>query len=373
MSFPRVPSLLITARIFTKAFIVVIILNFICLVAKFNPVDSITQLNLWGVVGNGRARLVYMSDFNNGLLPLNSLLATHIIAHTPKKSNEYRVIIIGNSGPFGSGLDDNETLVAQLNGRKILVGDKLLVAYNLGYPSATVITEAMTIDAVARYEPDFVFSFVTAYMFNNRQAYLDQIYPFMRSNRPRLEALANRFRLAEWLSPRLSPRPILSNWIGIHDDGTLPVWFGSLFYPFVSPDLSRTSLRIANKPMPDKPNNFQDVPGTYPILNDAWLFLNVAQQISITAGARFLVVNQPTLVNDGPHSELSYSALYGRTFYDAYHKTIAAYTKENDIDYLDLWQIVPPEHYTDSELHMDADGWAIVADHLINYLENIDY
>jgi hypothetical protein len=368
MRFPPFASLAATTRVFAKAILLVIILNVICLLTGFNPIDAITQFNLWSLTGHGRERLVYMSDFDNGLLPLNSLLATHTIAYTPKAPDEFRVVVLGNSGPFGAGLDDTETLTGQLNNLNLQVNEKKLAAYNLAFPSATVVTNALIADESARYQPDWVICFVTADMFNNREAYLDEFFPIIKVNRAGLEDLAMHYGMSDWLRPRLSPRPIWYSWLGIRDQGTLAVWFGSLFYPFESPDLRRTDARIAQRTLDPEPNNFTDVPGTYPILNDTWQFLLITRQIVEEAGGKLLIVNQPTLILEG--SGLSYSNLYGRAFYDAYHSTLKSYTQQHDLPYLDLWDVAPAEHFTDSELHMDAAGWGIVANELVMYLHD---
>jgi hypothetical protein len=133
----------------------------------------------------------------------------------------------------------------------------------------------------------------------------------------------------------------------------------------VPQEIQPTNWRIAGDDIPAQPNNFEDVPGTYPVLNDSWRFLDIGRQMAREVNADVLVVNQPTMViDDGPHADLSYSKLYGRAFYDAYHQTLASYAEEHDFWYLDLWRLVSPDHYTDSELHMDGEGWRIVAEAL---------
>lgn len=361
MNFPPFKSIQATLRVFLKALLGVFLINVVCLLTNFNPVFALTQVNLWGLVGHGRSRLIYTTDVANGQLPIEAMLAAHEIAYTPKAANEFRVLILGNSGPYGANLSDEETLSSLLNSRNIHINGKKLTAYNLAFPSTTVVMSAMILDAAAQYQPDLVISFLSANMFNNREGYWDDLFIFFSVNRNRLESIAARYGMTEWLSVRLSPRPDWYKWIAIRDQNLFPVWLGSLFYPFVKPVIQTTEWRIAADPIPDDPNNFEDVPGTYPIMNDVWQFLDVSQTIVEAAGARILFINQPMLTLDNPHS---YSKLYGRAFYDAYYQSLNDYVDQKQLWYEDFWRVVPAENFTDSELHIDAAGWGMVADQL---------
>ena len=365
MIFPPFSSISTTLRVILKTVILAIIINFICLATHFNPVATLTRVNLWGLVGHGRTRLIYQSDVQNGILPIESLLATHTIAYTSKAADEFRVVILGNSGPYGAGLNDDETLAAQLNQRNIRINGKHLVAYNLAFANANVVISTGILDASLSYSPDLVISFVTANMFNNRQYYWDQQNVFFLLNRERLEQIATRYNMIDWLMPRLSPHPTGYELLGIRDQNTLIPWFDSLFYPFVQYPIQHPNLRIAKVLIPAKPNNFDDIEGTYPIINPTWNFLDISQQMAESVGARLLIVNQPTVVVEDPLSDVSYSKLFGRAFYDAYYASIQSYTQAHHLWYFDMWQSVPAEDYTDSELHLDKKGWGIVADGLV--------
>lgn len=361
MKFPPFPTLRATLRVMLKAIILAVVINVICLVTHFNPVATLTRLNLWGLVGNGRARLIYQSDVRNGFLPIESLLATHVLAYTPKAPDEFRVFVFGNSGPYGAGLDDEETLAGQLNQANIRINGKRVVVYNLAFPNSNVVTCTLILNAALRYQPDLAITFVTANMFNNEQTYWDQTQVMINLNRERLEQLAAEYGMTDWLEPRLSPRPFGYELLGIRDQNTLIPWFDSLFYPFVQYPIVHPNRRIAQEPLPATPNNFEAISGTYPVLNPTWDFLTISAQMMQAVGGRFWVINQPTVVIGGPHSDDSYSPLYGRAFYDAYEATIQSYTQTRHLWYTDMWQVVPAEYYTDSELHLNKQGTSILA------------
>src|SRR5690348_12705231 len=92
------PSLAVTVRVFAKAVALLLTLNFVCLTLNFQPIATLIRFNTWWLVGHGRARLVYPSDFQNGQLPVEALVGAHTLAYTPKAADEYRVVVLGESG-----------------------------------------------------------------------------------------------------------------------------------------------------------------------------------------------------------------------------------------------------------------------------------
>ena len=359
--FPPLSSLSTTLRVMLKAVTLVITINFICLATHFNPVAALTRVNLWGLVRHDRA---YLVDVQNGLLPIDSLLAAHMVAYSPKSNDEFRVLILGNSDPYDAGLNDDETLSARLNERNIRINGKRLFSYNLAFPAGGIVSSTLVLEAALIYQPDLVISFVTANMFNNRDGFWDQNIAVFSVNRERLEQIASRYKMTDWFVPR----PPVFALLGIHDQGTLAGWFNSLFYPFVQSEIPHPTWRIAQDPIPAEPSNFMDVPGTYPVLNPTWNFLDISQQMAESVGSHLLIINQPTLVVDGPHSDVSYSRMYGRAFYDTYYATLKSYTLTHHLWYLDMWRTVAPEDYTDGELYIDPQGTVRVADELARQL-----
>src|SRR5215471_20453916 len=125
------PSLPVTLRIFAKAVILAIVFNVVCVAVQVNVIGAVTRFNTWWLVGHGRARLAYPSDFQDGQLPVEALIGAHSLAYAPKAADEYRVLVLGESGIAGWGLADPDTFTAQLTARNLTIGGKRLVAYNL--------------------------------------------------------------------------------------------------------------------------------------------------------------------------------------------------------------------------------------------------
>src|SRR5262249_42940809 len=159
----------------------------------------------------------YPSDFQNGQLPVESLIGAHTLAYTPKAPNEYRVVVLGESGIAGWGLPDSETFTTQLTTRKLSIEGKQVIAYNLAYPSPNIARDALILDAALDYQPDLVIWFVTGAAFDNSIGALGVNGEFFALNRARLQKLVDSVGLNAWLAARLDPLPAWSSWVAIHD------------------------------------------------------------------------------------------------------------------------------------------------------------
>src|SRR5262245_29789100 len=182
------PSPVVVVRIFVKAVALLMIGNFAFLALGIDPLARLMTLNTWGLFGHGRARLFYPSDSQNGQLPVEALLAAHQIAYAPKADDEFRVIILGDSGTLGWTVTDDPIISAQLTTRQVKVGAKRVDAYNLAYPVPNVARDALILDAALRYQPDLVIWFVTAMSFRNAPE-PGQDNTFLDINRVRLKQL----------------------------------------------------------------------------------------------------------------------------------------------------------------------------------------
>src|SRR5512138_3099694 len=106
--------------------------------AALNPIEALGRLSLYNVVLPGRERLPYGEDsarsYNLSTYNLPAMFASHVIAR-PKAPDEFRVIVIGDSGTWGWLLDNQNTLAGQINAQNLTTTEgKRIVAYNLGYP-----------------------------------------------------------------------------------------------------------------------------------------------------------------------------------------------------------------------------------------------
>src|SRR5687768_6822356 len=95
------------------------------------------NLSLYNRFLPGRMRLPYGENaalwYNVSSTNLDALFASHVLQQ-PKAPDEFRVILLGDSNTWGWLLRHNETLAAAINDAQATVGERRIVAYNLGYP-----------------------------------------------------------------------------------------------------------------------------------------------------------------------------------------------------------------------------------------------
>ena len=63
-----------------------------------------------------------------------------------KAPDEYRVLLIGDSSVWGTLLTPEQTLAGQLNANPITACGKTVHAYNLGYPTISLMKDLMILD-----------------------------------------------------------------------------------------------------------------------------------------------------------------------------------------------------------------------------------
>ena len=64
-----------------------------------------------------------------------------------------------------------------------------------------------------------------------------------------------------------------------------------------------------------------------------------------------LLVNEPMFVSAGINSDLRYNFFYPRWAYDAYHELLGEIAAHESWLYVDLWNALPNEVFTDSPVH----------------------
>ncbi|MEP7289560.1 MAG: SGNH/GDSL hydrolase family protein [Chloroflexota bacterium] len=358
------PSLHMTMRVFAKAIALLLALNLVCIAAQIDPIAALTRFNTWWIVGHGRARLVYPSDFQNGQLPIESLMGAHTLAYTTKANDEFRVLVLGESGIAGWGLPDQDTFSAQLTARNLKVHGKRLVAYNLAYPSPNVARDILILDAALSYQPDLIIWFITPAALDNAPSSIGTNSVFFDLNRDRLQRLTTTYALQAWFAARMDSVPTWRSWTAIRGQDTLPVWLNTLLYPFIAPDLGQTNRHLNNEPIPAKARYTSGQVGFDPMPNETWRFLDMGKSMAQQVNAQLLLVNEPMLIGSGSNSDVNYNLQYERAFYEAYRQNLTAYAAEKSISFVDLWNVIPAASFTDTPLHANAAGYAALVDQI---------
>ena len=181
-------------RIVVKAAILILLINVIF--AALIPQESLGRLTLYNSVFPGRQRLPYgenaQDSYNLSLFNIPAMLASHVVSQ-PKAEDEFRVLIIGDSGAWGWLLENEDSLASNINQAADLTGDgRQIVAYNLGYPIMSLTKDLMILDAAMSYEPDLIIWPVTLESFPREKQLFS---PIVQNNPQHIRPLIDRYDL----------------------------------------------------------------------------------------------------------------------------------------------------------------------------------
>jgi hypothetical protein len=316
------------------------------------------QLSLYNRVFPGRERLPFGEDpqhaYNLSLYNLDAMFASHELAASRMPEAEHKVFVLGDSSVWGTLLRPDETLAGQLNAQGLTLCGKPARFYNLGYPTLSLAKDLLILDEAMKYQPDRIVWLTTLESFLRE----DQLAsPILANNPDRTRALIAGFHLnLDREDSTLTERTSLSRtligqrrnladlirlqlygvmWAATDVDQAYPI-----DYPRAQTDLKPDVAFHGRKP---------------PKLDPASLALDVLDAgFSSTNRVPVLLVNEPILISKGANSDIRYNFFYPRWAYDQYRRLLAESATDEGWDYLDLWNLIPPEHFTNTAIHLDA-------------------
>jgi lysophospholipase L1-like esterase len=71
------------------------------------------------------------------------------------------------------------------------------------------------------------------------------------------------------------------------------------------------------------------------------------------------------ILNGIPNTDIRYNSYYPRWVYDQYRQYLDEAADQNGWDYLDLWNMFPPNYFTDTPLHLKPEGERQLAEALV--------
>ncbi len=333
------------------------------------PLDTFGVISAYNKLFPGRWRLPWSENpseaYNLSLTNLNAMFASHEVSDGEWDENEFRVFVVGDSSVWGFLLKKEDTITSAINDQKIVLEDGRAVrAYNLGYPTISLLKDVVVIDETMQYQPDLIVWFVTLEAFpEDKQLFT----PFVVENHDNVLRIANNYNLDLMLDT--TDQAEVSFW-----DKTV---FGSRRE---AADLIRLQLYGVqwaatgiDQYIPESYTPLQSEYGenidyygfTPQSLTHEDLAFDVLRAGVTTAGEiPVLIVNEPIYISGGENSDLHYNFFYPRWVYDQYREWLEIETIDNDWHYLDLWDVVPSSHFTNTAIHYDAEGVDILAEML---------
>ena len=354
-------------RIALKALLLFALVN--AAFAAVRPLDALGRLSLYNVLFPGRARLPYgevpAEDYNLTLNNLPAMWASHELAR-PRATDEFRVLLLGDSGTWGWFLENRDTLAGQLNALGLrAAGGRRVVVYHLGYPVMSLTKDLLLLDDALAHDADLILWPVTLQSFA-RGRQLD--HPLLQQNAGRVRDLIARYdqaldpfdsrlvvrtRLDETLVAR---RRDLADLLRLQTLGL--AWAATGIDQAIPADIP---LRQSDL---DADESWLDVAEARPLTGDDLTFDVLRAGLARAGDVPVVLINEPIYVSDGANSDLRYNSFYPRWAYDDYREQLAEMAAAEGWRYLDLWDAIPPDAFTDTPVHLTPTGTRLLAEAL---------
>jgi hypothetical protein len=362
-------------RVVLKASVLFIIANL--LFAILLPMEFISRFSLYNTLFIGRERLPYGENsaeaYTLTMDNIPAMFATHEI-NRPKASDEYRVLLVGDSATWGFLLNAQDTLAQQLTDRGYLLADgRRVVAYTIAHPVMSLTKDLLLLDEAMRYDPDMVIWLVTLQSFSSAR----QLgAPITQNNPVRVRDLMNNHQLAmNSDDPRFLADDFFSQTV-IGQRRTLADWLRIQWYGWV---WGATGIdHVVGDYTPrrsdfDEDVSWENFDAPQPLTVDDLAFDIIRAGHERVGEIPLIIVNEPMFIATGQNSDLRYNSFYPRWAYDAYRELFAQQATVNQWRYCDVWDAMPAESFTDSPVHMTPQATGelsrILGEMLTDYLE----
>jgi hypothetical protein len=290
------------------------------------------------------------------------MFASHIVAR-PKADDEFRVIVIGDSGTWGWLLNNKDTLAGQINAQNLkTAAGQRVVAFNLGYPVMALTKDVLILEEALKYQPDLIVWPVTLESFPRAK----QVFPSIVQNNPaRVRSLIERYQLnldpddSRFVDPDFLGKTIvrqrrnLADWLRLQ---ALGFSWAATGIDQAMPD--QIKLRQSDF---EKDVSWQDFKQPTTLTENDLAFDALNAGLKMAGDVPVLIINEPMFISDGQNSDLRYNSFYPRWAYDQFRQLLNAKAAANNWHYLDLWDSIAPAEFTDTPVHLTPDGMAQLA------------
>ena len=331
------------------------------LFAVFNPMEALGHVSLYNGILPGRERLPYGEDaaksYNLSTYNIPAMFASHIIAR-PKAADEFRVLVIGDSGTWGWLLNNPDTLAGQINAQNLRTADgKRVVAYNLGYPVLALSKDVLILEEALKYQPDLIVWPVTLESFPRSK----QLFPsIVQNNAARARSLIERYQLnldpndPRFVDPDFLGKTIMGQRRNLADWLRLQVLGFSWAATRIDQALpAEIKLRQSDF---EKDVSWQDFKAPVTLTENDLAFDVLGAGLKMAGDVPVLLINEPMFISHGQNSDLRYNSFYPRWAYDQFHELLNSKATANNWHYLDLWDSIAPDEFTDTPVHLTPNG-----------------
>lgn len=353
-------------RIILKASILFIAINLIF--AACRPLNSLGGVSLYNHLFPGRLRLPYgevpAKDFNLTLNNLPALLASHEWGKS-SSDEEYKVLLIGDSGTWGWFLRNDQSLAGQLNAMGLRTKEgRPVIVYNLGFPFMSLTKDLMLLDqALLIDKPDLILWPMTMQSFAPKRQ-LD--HPLLQENADLVRELIQRYGLSlDSDDPRFVDRTFFEETVvgrrrELADLLRLQAW--GVAWAATGKDQDIPEDIPLRKTDLDADESWLDIKEPRQLSTDDLMFDVLAAGIERAGDVPIAIVNEPIFISDGENSHIRYNTFYPRWAFDNFRQLLSDESQRSDWQYIDLWDAIPPAEFTDTPVHLTPEGTAMMAD-----------
>jgi len=330
--------------------------------------NSIGKLSVYNSIIPGRARFPYsdapQKAYSISVYNLDANFASHRVSagNQADPGQEVRVFLLGDSATWGTLLKPEETLSGQLNSLGLHTADGRPVRFiNLGYPTLSLAKDLMILDRALDYQPDLIVWLLTLESFPEDKQLSS---PLVENNIPAIRRLYETYQLPSLMAVEQIQDP--------------PYWKSTLFGQRRNlADIYRLQLvgamwaitGIDQYYPADYDPAARDLEGNTAFhdweqgeLNSNNLALDVLLAGKEAAGdIPVLYINEPILVSSGRNSDIRYNFYYPRWAYDQYRQILSDLAIIEELNYLDIWDIIPEEEFTNTAIHTTPAGVHLTA------------
>lgn len=359
-------------RILLKTAILLVLINGFFLFVT----PDLGRFSLYNHLFPGRLRLPYGENpdqaYNLSLFDLDAMLNSHVISQ-PKAADEFRVVVLGDSGVWGWFLENEDTLAGQLNQMGLTTGaGKRVVVYNLGYPLMSLTKDLVLLHEVMPYEPDLILWLVTLQSLPREQ---QLVPPLLQQNPDVLRPLITTYSLhldandPRFVEPTVWQQTIIGQRRNLADGLRLQLYGVSWAATGVDQAIP-TEIPLRQSDF-EANVSWLDYAEPMPLNEEILAFDVLEAGVTMAGDVPLLIINEPIFISTGENSDLRYNAWYPRWAYEAYRGQLGNAAALYNWPYLDLWDAIPPAEFTDSPVHLTPDGAGVLAERVRGEIERL--
>jgi len=232
--------------------------------------------------------------------------------------------------------------------------------------------DLMILEKALTYEPDLIIWPVTLESFPN-QVQIET--PLVANNPSRVQPLLEEFNLGleaqtgDFATTSYIDRTLIGRRRVIFDAIQLQ-YYGVMWAATGIDQTYPLDYTPAQRDFDEGDDQFKGwSPGALPL--DQLVIDVLSAGAALAGDIPVLVVNESILISEGENSDIRYNFFYPRWVYDQYRLALAERSVNEDWHYVDLWDVVPQDAFTNSAVHLTPEGSQMFYQQLIPSLKKM--